>query len=122
MTLAGDRKLRVQDGAALLDRDHSPTWDTWISCSQLDLGHPELCVLGQLYGSFSLGLRALGMDSLLRGRMPVECGFMFASADLLYRHGERFWQRDMLTPVWRRLIKARQVERAKSKEEGLGHA
>ena len=115
MTLADDRKLRVQDGAARLDRDHSPTWDTQISCSQLDLGHPELCVLGQLYGSFSIGLQALNLDRWRSTWAPSRYGFMAEVGDVTYsEHSRKF--RDMLTPVWRRLIKARQAERARSKE------
>lgn len=47
-------------GAALLDA-HRQGWWQLIDGNTLDLLHPFRCVLGQVYGSYLRGLRAVGM-------------------------------------------------------------
>jgi hypothetical protein len=52
---------RVAVGAALLDAE-LPGWAERIELGLLDLGSPRCCVLGQLYGTYSVGLEAVGLD------------------------------------------------------------
>jgi hypothetical protein len=75
----------VDKGATLLDERYPDTWYDKIDLDTLDLSTTDLCVLGQLYGSYYVGRRTLG---LTRGG-AAELGF-----DGL----------EELTDAWRRLI------------------
>ena len=50
---------RVRRGAELLDRVH-PGWREKIQIDTLDISSTRHCILGQLYGSYSEGLNAVG--------------------------------------------------------------
>lgn len=56
--VAARAEARVASGAALLDQD-KPGWVDEIDLKSLDLRSGRYCVLGQLYGSYSLGMRIL---------------------------------------------------------------
>jgi hypothetical protein len=47
----------VARGVQLLDK-HRPGWETKIDLYILNLGTPDRCILGQLYGRFTEGLQA----------------------------------------------------------------
>jgi hypothetical protein len=49
---------RIERGAALLD-EHAPVWPTKINLDTLNLSDCTYCVLGQVYGDYEDGLRAL---------------------------------------------------------------
>ena len=53
-------KARVGRGVALLD-EHKPGWEAAIDLGTFDLEYMDACVLGQVYGSYSEGLRHLGV-------------------------------------------------------------
>jgi hypothetical protein len=59
---------RVRAGAALLDKER-PGWRDQISPAELDISCSWRCVLGQLYGSYTTGLDALGLET------PSDFGF-----------------------------------------------
>lgn len=74
---------RIKAGVKLLD-SHQPDWRKKVDPKKLDLLHHDNCILGQVYGGFSTGARALG----IWGR-SIEFGFNSWSfeADEL----ERLW-------------------------------
>lgn len=51
---------KVQNGSNLLDRVR-PGWRDEIDLDTLDIGSLDCCVMGQLYGSYTRGLDALGL-------------------------------------------------------------
>jgi len=51
----------VDRGSQLLDTAH-PGWYTDVSLQTLEMLHQSHCILGQLYGSFDLGLSKLGLN------------------------------------------------------------
>lgn len=69
---------RARRGAAYLD-DVASGWTSHVDSTSLNLADGESCVLGQLHGSFSLGLGRAGLFSLSsapRGSFsPVDLGF-----------------------------------------------
>lgn len=77
VTLANARG-RAARGATYLD-DAAPGWTDAINPSSLDLSHANACILGQLHGSFSLGLGRSGLFSLgsapRASFSPVDLGF-----------------------------------------------
>ncbi len=83
-------------GARLLDKER-PTWRKEIDPGVLDCSRGQLCVLGQVYGSYIDGLSVLGIgliDAPLYGfDVPVERGTL--SMDTAY---------ELLTGAWRELL------------------
>lgn len=71
-------RQRVARGAASLD-ELDPGWAERIDVWSLDLASGNACVLGQLHGSFSLGLGRAGLFSLSSAPRasfsPVDLGF-----------------------------------------------
>lgn len=59
-TVTSDIAERVEAGAAFLDERH-PGWVDDIDTEKLDLIDCRVCVLGQLFGSFSRGLDTLDL-------------------------------------------------------------
>lgn len=53
------RAAAVRKGAEFLD-EHRPGWADGVDVERLDLSHPTADLLGQLFGAFHKGLRALG--------------------------------------------------------------
>jgi hypothetical protein len=53
----------VKRGISFLDR-HYPQWIEHINVETLDVGFNEVCMLGQLFGSFENGQQVLGLIPL----------------------------------------------------------
>jgi hypothetical protein len=49
---------RVRRGIALLDEE-KPGWPDQVDVAKLDMQNPRYCVLGQMFGRYSTGQRAL---------------------------------------------------------------
>jgi hypothetical protein len=76
------REARVARGVALLD-EKCPDWRTRVNPDTLDMASDFDCVLGQLYGRYSLGWQPLGITS---GVQATRYGFsaeaeLYADAD-----------------------------------------
>ncbi len=73
-----DAMGRARRGAAYLD-EIAPGWTGAMDARSLDLAHRNTCVLGQLHGSFLLGLGRAGVFSLSSAPRasfsPVDLGF-----------------------------------------------
>lgn len=54
---------RVRAGVQLLDACNSPDWRDRINIVRLDLSDVSMCVLGQVYGSYGLGVRRLHLEA-----------------------------------------------------------
>lgn len=54
--------LRVKKGAAILDQKF-PDWIWRINIDELDIQNSKYCVLGQLFGSYTKGLKKIGFDN-----------------------------------------------------------
>ena len=93
-------RARVARGAALLDRD-CPGWAARISSDRLAIQMCSSCVLGQLYGDYCEGKRALSLWS-----DPVQYGFNLYQSE---------WPKfgPQLTPLWLAVI-AKRLEPAPS--------
>lgn len=63
--------IRAQRGAELLD-EKKPQWRSHINVGRLDMFHPGYCVLGQLFGDYLYGLRALELSDLDALRLGFE--------------------------------------------------
>ncbi len=77
----------VERGAALLDK-RLPGWRQVVDPSSLSLKSRCNCVLGQVFGDYHRGVRALGVDR------PVDYGFI--------RPPGGKWER--LTAAWRKVL------------------
>ncbi len=75
-------QARVRRGAAYLD-DADPGWHQRIDPSVLELSAGESCILGQLHGTFRMGLgrsHLINLSSAPRASLsPVEYGFQCIS-------------------------------------------
>jgi hypothetical protein len=93
-----DARSRVLAGAAFLDEEH-PGWHTRIDADRLDMRNFENDVIGQLYGSYPMGLDELGLSD--------EQAWMFGF-DVL--PSDPSWSRAYreLDDEWRRVISERQ--------------
>ncbi len=69
---------RVARGVALLDLK-APGWDDRINVAELNIASCHVCICGQVFGSYSGGIRVLGIDwnadNDYMYRSPVEYGF-----------------------------------------------
>lgn len=61
MLTAQEAGIRVARGAALLD-GVTPGWWSRIDPVELEIASCTECVLGQVFGNYSLGITALGME------------------------------------------------------------
>jgi hypothetical protein len=64
-------RISVQRGMGLLDEKAPPGWRDKVSPPTLDMGDPCHCVLAQVFGDYSQGLRELGISN------PDYYGFTF---------------------------------------------
>ena len=87
-------KEAVLAGAEYLD-SAVPGWADKIDPEKLDVGYPRDCILGQLFGWYIDGRRALGMDreaarkfgfDVNRGALPWQ------TVDQRYRRLNRHWR------------------------------
>ena len=84
---------RVARGAALLDQ-HMPGWENKVNLNILDIGLMDDCILGQCYGRYWDGARALKV-------------FGRSSASLGFDAGDNKGDYELLTEAWAQLIEAR---------------
>ena len=74
---------RVAKGVALLDKKVPNGWRECINPHTLDVSDYDLCVLGQIYGNYSLGTSALGLFSYdQRVRLGFTASYRCQHADL----------------------------------------
>jgi hypothetical protein len=58
-----DRRDRVREGVAALDRYHGgPGWQAGINLDRLNVGDLAWCPVGQTFGHYDDGLRSLGIE------------------------------------------------------------
>lgn len=94
----------VADGVAMLD-GFRPGWEDAIDEFTLEIESCTACVLGQIFGSFSHGLRALEMSE----DDAVACGM---EADFgITDEVDEFDQYQALTALWRRRLTDRRALR-----------
>lgn len=109
---------RAARGAAYLDVV-DPGWYRQVDLDQLELADGHLCVLGQRYGAFFLGLTRVGLlnfsSAPLGSLSPVDYGFLCVQGV-----DEAVQMRDyaLLNRAWRREIQQR-LERDTSAAENL---
>ena len=107
---------RVARGAAYLD-EMDPGWAERIDVWSLDLAHGNTCILGQLHGSFPLGLGRAGLFSLSSapraGFSPVDLGFHCVQGVCEALQEQDY---EYLNEAWHAEIEAR-VERMRSSRE-----
>lgn len=65
-------KQRVQAGVRMLDQKLGSTWRKNINLERFNLMNTRCCMLGQLFGSYSRGVQALGLTGDYEA---VACGF-----------------------------------------------
>lgn len=106
-----DYAKRAARGAALLDRKGPADWRTTVDPRTLQQSSMYGCVLGQVYGDYSAGLRALGLvkpdgdiyDLTGYGMRRVrELGFQLGED----RNGHDNGNYPDLTAAWRALLDA----------------
>ena len=98
-------KARVERGAALLDAKQ-PGWAPRIDVPTLDMSNCFHCVLGQAYGSYGIGVRALGLASLESSERVHVSAVVHGFEQLLAINAINE-QYPRLTPLWREAIEAR---------------
>ena len=96
---------RAAAGAEFLDTK-IPGWDMKIDPGRLKIGHGEACALGQLFGNFENGQKALGLSDAI----AQQYGFFARNRRRdSYRALDAAWQRLLAE---RRAIRTRQVHHA----------
>ena|SRR5258708_188737 len=91
---AKDYPERVARGAIFLDKS-KPDWYKIINASKIDLNSNLDCILGQLYGDYSYGLRKLHIKG------PGHTyGFLIF----------RFWNKYIVEELWREEIAVRRAK------------
>lgn len=85
---------RVQAGVKFLDMRLGPDWPNKIDPEKLRMGDSALCVLGQMYGSYSTGIAELGLLN------PIDCGQLGFLVDgceeISYRYLNAAWTEAIL--------------------------
>lgn len=113
-----DVQTRVAAGVAFLDRQ-VPGWVDRIDVDNLNVASPVNCVLGQLYGMYSSGISALGLDqdqAAALGFQVEVTGDSFSDfVRALVASAEEY---PALTDEWRRVIEILKAP-ADSKEKTL---
>lgn len=85
---------RVKRGMALLEEKYGPEWASKVDLDILDLGSSSSCVLGQVYGDWSEGVEALGLNT--DGGDLDDSHFGFDSqGDETYAELGRVWVREL---------------------------
>lgn len=74
-------KERVLAGLAALEAEHGPGWEDLIYPAELHMLDCSYCVLGQVYGSYEVGLEALSPTGKLADSDGVALGFCRAWTD-----------------------------------------
>jgi hypothetical protein len=92
-----DLNVSVGRGIELLDRRGPEGWRQLLNPERLDISQPEDCVLGQLYGSYYAGCRAL--DLFLTD--PADYGLVCTGA-----YGQRGCYCPALTRIWVEVLRS----------------
>lgn len=92
---------RVRAGIAALDAV-DPLWPLLVSEHSLDVGSDTRCPLGQVWGRFSRGLKALGIDE----DSAADFGFDSPAA-LGESDGEASREYETLNRLWRFVVRVR---------------
>lgn len=87
---------RAVVGAAFLD-EHAPGWREAVDVNKLKLGDTCNCVLGQVYGSYSRGLRLLHLSD-----GGARFGFSVEATDD-WKHDAQCY--GWLTRAWRKVLR-----------------
>lgn len=94
---------RVRAGVAVLDAVDF-RWPLGVDEHSLDVRSDTKCPLGQLWGRFSRGLKALGIAEDL----PADFGFESPAAVGQTGHAMRArWEYDTLSRLWRYVVRTR---------------
>lgn len=95
-----ERSERIEAGMCLLD-SFEPGWEAKIDLTKLNIASHCDCVLGQLYGTYSVGLGRTGLES-----NPMLTG---------WNHGFTVGSdgNDVITEAWREAIASRRAVRLK---------
>lgn len=104
---------RIDTGIKLLD-EKVPDWKNQIELGALDMSSCTECVLGQLYGHFSNGCRAIGINMEIDGWQYRFRDLGFAAGKFYYEPAssyseEKEWGRHacgILTDCWKKKILA----------------
>ena len=91
--------ISVELGAALLDQE-KPDWFNLVDMKKFNINRPTDCILGQIYGSYSIGIDAIGLKI---GREAFNHGFinfyydkygrlLQSNSDILY---SSMWQKEI---------------------------
>ena len=109
--------VRVAAGAALLD-ERKPGWWQQVETVQLETQSSSCCVLGQVFGRYSAGRRALGSSSLMGmdDHETVARGFAVTGDE------GPVWKPEtaeyaLLDAEWKRVISERQAALAATRTE-----
>lgn len=70
--------LKIMQGIRTLEREHGPGWVDQINLDTLQLASIDRCVLGQVYGEYTKGCRALGQEGQ---HAAAELGFTLPLGD-----------------------------------------
>jgi hypothetical protein len=110
-----DYEARVQRGIDLLDRRASSGWAMMISTERLDVSSGADCVLGQVFGSYTVGCKMLGFSGTTCAEhcaRSAEHGFALSHEDATSLGTTTMVTRayNELTTVWVTAIKARRAE------------
>lgn len=107
----------IARGVELLD-ETVPGWDSRIDVETLNIASPVKCVLGQLFGGYGDGLRALSGPMTRADVVGIRYGFMprssvITSVDDGWPAALASWyeEAERLTQEWRTVIQGRQLRR-----------
>jgi hypothetical protein len=103
--------LRVASGAIYLD-SKMPDWHERINVSQLDMHSTSNCVLGQLFGGYWNGLKAVGISTDAKDETAADLGFDYYGLKPIEN------QAQLMTEAWAKIVRARQ-KAEKSDEKAL---
>lgn len=76
---------RIKRGLELLDTE-ARGWENEIDLTILDMGDSDVCILGQLYGTYRDGLEALTLSL-----SPEEAGFERVAGESTYTELTQTW-------------------------------
>lgn len=96
----------IAEAAERMDK-LDPGWFNWIDPEVLDIGEPDRCLLGQRFGRYSLGMKALGLTCHDAVKMRL-----IAHSLIL----------PLVTNCWQREVRRRLDEQFEGFETGLGEA
>lgn len=105
---------RVAAGAALLD-ERKPGWYQDIDLNRLDVFYSELCVVGQVYGNYWLGLHILNLE----WRDAISNGFFAKPSLIWFLPGGKRLAYDELNVHWRAEITKRRIAHLRREFEAI---